>query len=185
MCFFVCATSELIRVEYQTSTERSMSREIVFPKSLAEEFREVAAEQRGQDHRAVVQNERPTTEFDGSATPAPDDYSSRLVKYIPAEVITLYVTLNTIILGTGDDHQLLLWSVALFGMIATPIYLYRIGGVRDLRQLGVSTGAYVVWVFALGGPFTTTNWYDPLYGAILLPTYTFVIPLIQFRRSGV
>jgi hypothetical protein len=54
----------------------------------------------------------------------------------------------------------------------------KITKVGDLLQLGISTIAFVVWVFALGGPFATVSWYQPIYGALLLPIFTFFVPMI-------
>jgi len=39
-----------------------------------------------------------------------------------------------------------------------------------------------VWLFALGGPFALLDWYEPAFGAIVLPLYTLIVPIIA--RSG-
>jgi hypothetical protein len=46
----------------------------------------------------------------------------------------------------------------------------------------VTTGALIVWAFSLGGaPFSTlpASWVMPIYGAVLLPLYTFAVPLLN------
>ena len=43
--------------------------------------------------------------------------------------------------------------------------------VLKLQQHIISFLSFVVWVFALGGPFLLFSWYNPLYGEILLPVY--------------
>lgn len=35
-------------------------------------------------------------------------------------------------------------------------------------QVLISTIAFVVWVFAIGGPFASLDWYKPVYGGIAL-----------------
>jgi hypothetical protein len=61
----------------------------------------------------------------------------------------------------------------------TPLYLFFVQKVKKAKQLILSTLSFAVWVFALGGPFTLLSWYDPLYGALLLPVFTFTISLFQ------
>ena len=109
----------------------------------------------------------------------PDDYTSRLLKYIPAEVITLYLTLTSILRSSMDTGQVLEWLVFAIGTIATPLYLWRLQKVHKVVQLTLSTGAFIVWAFALGGPFANVSWYAPVYGGILLSVYTFLIPILE------
>lgn len=108
-----------------------------------------------------------------------DDYISRLLKYIPSEVIALYLMLDALIRSTGEIDFLLYWTIFIFGVIATPLYLWRIQKVNKNFQLLISTLAFFVWIFAIGGPFVYLSWYKPLYGGVLLPIYTFLISLIE------
>jgi hypothetical protein len=111
-----------------------------------------------------------------------DDYSSRLVKYIPSEVIALYVTLGTIIDSAKSESKIALSAfVLILGLLATPLYLWRILKVNKVRQLAISTGAYVVWVIAIKTPpfLANAGWYEPQYAALLLPVYTFAAALIE------
>jgi hypothetical protein len=50
-----------------------------------------------------------------------------------------------------------------------------------ITQAVIATGAFAVWVFALGGPFATTSWYDSIYGALVLIAFTLVIGLLNPR----
>ena len=114
----------------------------------------------------------------------PDDYKTRLLKYIPAEVIALYLTLDGLLRPTAAHpiaatKMFIYWLVFAFGLVVTPLYLWRVQNVRKTAQLGISTVAFVVWVYALGGPFQVMSNYDPLYGSILLPTYTFLIAIFE------
>jgi len=54
--------------------------------------------------------------------------------------------------------------------------------VRRPVQLFISTLSVPVWLFALGGPFALLDWYEPAFGAIVLPLYTLIVPIIA--RSG-
>jgi hypothetical protein len=116
-----------------------------------------------------------------------ESYLSRLVKYIPSEVIALYLTLDSILRSsdpTDPIYQRLYWGIFVFGLVATPLYQYRIQKLENWFQLLISTIAFAVWVIAIGGPFVNLDWYKPLYGAILLPIVTFLIPLFLGEESS-
>jgi hypothetical protein len=109
-----------------------------------------------------------------------DKYKNRLLKYIPAEVVALYLALLGI-LDASDrgGNAVLQWVIFVFCLVGTYLYLRRVGGVSKQTQLVLSTVAFAVWAFSLGGPFGLYGWYEPLYGALLLPMFTFAIPIVQ------
>ncbi|SRR6266404_7579909 len=116
---------------------------------------------------------------------SPDAYLNRLVKYIPSEVIATYLSLDLICRSATEMWPG--WLVLGFGCLATPLYLWKISEVRKPVQLLVSTLAFCVWAFALGGPFLRLSWYKPLFGALLLPMFTFGAALIgpgPAKRQG-
>jgi len=108
-----------------------------------------------------------------------DTYRDRLFKYIPAEVVTLYLALNATLASAGNTPQWLHWVIIIVGLIGTPFYLWFAQKVRVRLQLIISTVAFLVWVFALGGPFTEISGYKPVYGALLLPIFTFFVAYIS------
>ena len=117
----------------------------------------------------------------------PDDYLSRLLKYIPTEIIALYITLRPLLSRvdqTGKVDQtaeVIHWCIFIFGIFITPVYLWRLQNVNKFSQLLVSTLAFGVWIFAIGGPFEQLNWYNNNrpYVALVVPIYTFLIPLFK------
>ncbi len=109
----------------------------------------------------------------------PDPYRDKLLKYIPAEIVALYLSLDLIWRSTAGADSWLRWLILTFGFVVTPVYLWRIQQVQKKIQLLISTAAFVVWTFALGGPFVTLSWYKAIYGALLLPMFTFLVPLIN------
>jgi hypothetical protein len=120
-----------------------------------------------------------------SATPVPgipDSYTDRLLKLIPSEVISLYVTLHAFILGSfkSDDPRLQACEavIAGIGVLGTPYYLTVIGKVRKGRQIAFSTISFVIWVLAIGGPFRGQMIH--VIGGILLVVFTFAIPKADF-----
>lgn len=74
---------------------------------------------------------------------------------------------------------------AIFGacLLGTPFYLRLAHRVTAGLQLVLSTLAFAVWAFALGGPFVDILGYRPVYGAVLLPFFTFVVAALKPEHS--
>jgi hypothetical protein len=80
------------------------------------------------------------------------------------------------------DRQMLWklsWIIAAALTLITPLWLWRVTGVRRASQLLISTISVPVWLFALGGPFALLDWYRPALGAIVLPLYTLMLPIMS------
>jgi hypothetical protein len=121
---------------------------------------------------------------DSTIPTAKDQYLDRLLKYIPAEIVALYVFVLGImqkLAGTGEA-KVIHWIVFVVFCIFTWIYLCRILKVSKIQQLIISVVAFIIWVFPLGGPFALYNWYNPVYGQILLPIFTFGIALWEAEK---
>ncbi|MDY7039501.1 MAG: hypothetical protein SVX38_01410 [Chloroflexota bacterium] len=116
-----------------------------------------------------------------------DDYLSRVLKHIPTEIVMAYVSIEGVLYATYSpgvprERELLLkllWGVTAALTILTPLWLWRVMRVKRFEQLLISTLSVPVWLFALGGPFTLQAWYEPAFGAIVLPLYTLVVPIIS------
>jgi hypothetical protein len=108
-----------------------------------------------------------------------DSYVDRLFKYIPAELVAgyIFVTGVTNQLTQGVGIRILHWSLFVVFCILTPLYLWRIQKVKKVQQHIISIISFVVWVFALGGPFSFYGWYNPVYGQILLPVFILIVAI--------
>ncbi len=117
-----------------------------------------------------------------------DNYLTKLLKLIPAEIVTLYITLSAILESSKETTKTLELTVFAIVFILTPLYIYIITKEENrkppYKQIIISTISFVVWVFALGGPFLYFKWYKRIYGALLLPIYTFLIPLVFGKRKN-
>ncbi len=119
-----------------------------------------------------------------------DDYLSRVLKHIPSEIVMAYVAIDGILRTSYNPNiaserqtlQTLLWVTFGILTVLTPLWLLRVMCVRRPLQLFVSTLSVPVWLFALGGPFALLDWYEPAFGAIVLPLYTLIIPIITRAR---
>lgn len=137
---------------------------------------EITAERRPQERKRG-----PGTPAAGQPPPQPveaDGFKDRLLKYIPAEVLTLYLAIDGL-LRARPPSPALSWALFVFGLLATVLYLRFGAGVTKPLQLAVSAVAFCVWALAIGGPFTQIPGYDPIYGAIALPIFTFVAGFIK------
>jgi hypothetical protein len=112
-----------------------------------------------------------------------DGYFDRLLKYIPADVVGLWLTGSGLIQGQADHGARigLLWLLFVAGLVFSFFWTRKqtqAGSRIAWRQIFLSCGSFVVWVFAIGGPFTELPFYQPIYGSLLLLIYTSAIPLL-------
>ena len=124
----------------------------------------------------------------GRPTPARSDkYGDRLIKYVPAEVIAVYLAVDGSVRGMKKlnpevpDQKLLAIATVIL-LVGTWLYLKRVQKVQKIQQLAISVFSFAVWVFTIGGPFAYFSWYSPLYGAAFLPLYTFCIAIVEAKR---
>lgn len=112
-----------------------------------------------------------------------DTYFDRLFKYIPAEIVAGYLFVQGVMKQlTGINETILLqWILFIVFCILTPMYLWRIQKVIKTEQHIISLLSFMVWCFALGGPFSFYGWYNPVYGQILLAVFTLVAAIWEAR----
>lgn len=119
--------------------------------------------------------------------PPKDEYAERLIKYIPAEVISVFLFTNGV-LRTADKEipqriaDLLGWLIFAFLFLMTPVYLARVLEVKKKQHWLIASISFAIWVFSIGGPFAGLGWYHPIYGALLLPLYTFSIAGFKVKK---
>jgi hypothetical protein len=130
--------------------------------------------------RRVITNQMQAT----SASPI-DTYFAKVIKYIPADIVGAWVAATGLIAtaGAAVPANVVLWICFVVGVLITPLWVLRQTREPGLPpayiQAGISTGAFVVWVFALGGPFATLAFYHPLYGSLLLIFYTLLTAFVD------
>ncbi len=116
-----------------------------------------------------------------------DDYLGRLAKYIPAEIVGLYLATAGVVPAGNNDRErcVVLWVIFALSFALVPVYFYF--ATRDRRrnkkalwpQVILATIAYPVWVFAIGGPFACYGWYKGYLASITLIFVTVVIGFYQ------
>lgn len=151
------------------------------------------------DEEGLIMSRRVITESDiaesrktkgivpgGQAEEKPDATSERIAKYIPTEVVSVYVAIDSIIKAAGETSNTFFFGIFLILTIATPLYMWRVtdepGKPHAYTQIIVATIAFILWVFALGGPFSNFAWYKPYQAAVILALYTLFVPIIIGRK---
>ena len=120
----------------------------------------------------------------------PDDYKDRIARYIPSEVVTLYLALLAAVAQAKDNQASVTWLASalgpdwefrmnlaafILGLLGTPLYLWFVLGVRSVAQIFFCMISFVMWALAIpDGLFKT---FPAVIRGFLLPIYTFVVAL--------
>jgi hypothetical protein len=123
-----------------------------------------------------------STETDSGTVPqvTVDDLYSRLLKFIPAPLIGIYLMVTNLILDGNDANESLLWIVFAFFVAATAAYL-MVRKVKRIGQIAVSVLAFGAFAAASPGPFQQLDGWESLYGTLALAAVAVV--LIVFKPS--
>jgi hypothetical protein len=116
-----------------------------------------------------------------------DSYSEKLLKYIPADIVSAWLALVGILTqAVGTLPHWLSWSV--FGALLslTPFYVCYlktpVPGFTSNKLFHWITAciAFSTWVFAMGGlPFVGLSWYKPVFGSLALIFVTLLLPVLE------
>jgi hypothetical protein len=86
------------------------------------------------------------------------EYLERIAKLVPVEIIAAYMAVRGFVPESGELSRIPPWvEIAAYAVfvLLTPAYLGRFAGpmVRGGLQLVLATISFVVWSYAIGGPF--------------------------------
>ena len=114
----------------------------------------------------------------------PDDsYRERLIKYIPAETIALFIAAYGItyyLSGSETWYPLMARWILIAGILGTLLYLWQAEGVTDIVQLSISTIGFIIWTGALGVVTAASlPFYNAVIAGIFLVVWVFGTPLID------
>jgi hypothetical protein len=164
--------------------EGTMGRRVITSKDI-KKYEAVAAAESAAAAAAALED--PTKAMPEKATEIPkaDDYLEQVVKYIPTEIVAGFIAISGITKAITDVPLAVQWVIFGVLLILTPLYTWRVStdpkiGI-SVSQLVIATVAFLLWVFTLGGPFSTLSWYMPYYGAIASVLFTLFIPVIIGR----
>ncbi len=119
----------------------------------------------------------------GAPSEAIDTYFDKVVKFIPADIVAAWVAVTGLVASAPDiPRETILWIAFAIGLILTAWWTWKQAAAPGRRpavtQAIISTGAFAVWVFALGGPFQHVPG-QHVYGSLLLILYTLIVALIN------
>ena len=118
-------------------------------------------------------------------TAAPSDsYLTRIVTYIPTEIIAGYVAITGYIKSLPPAQQYGWFAVTAGALlVTTPIWIMSAardsGSRRPIGHAVAAALAFAAWVFASGGPFAHFAWYQPAMGSIVLVLVCLALPTIK------
>ena len=131
---------------------------------------------------AVAATSAAATAPGGVAVPSEDDYLTKVVKYIPPEVLAAYLFMAGVIDSnvTGrHDHAIWLGGLFIGILVLTIPYDLRVLKIVRWSQIAMSVLGIAVYVFAVGGWFATTTWYHQWYASIVVPVFGLVIAILK------
>jgi len=108
-------------------------------------------------------------------------YLDRLLKMIPAEVISLYLV-GIGLIPAGQSLALAVWAVVcLVGTVLVRAYGTAdptADKTTDWVHVAISSVSFVLWVYTLGGPFEAYGLHLDYIGSLLVLAWTFFVPLL-------
>lgn len=120
------------------------------------------------------------------AAPEEDDYLERVARFIPSEVLAVYVPVVAILDLQGDTGR---WAIFGFALALIPLILWLrssaeqpLGRERGLAIWLTATIAFVAWAAAIpGGPFQTFTEDATRFGGAAVIVVSVLLPLFAAK----
>jgi hypothetical protein len=139
--------------------------------------------------RSIITRRTISVQDPGQFTPKEDPYFSRIIKLIPADIISVYFAVFNLIRSNNQnpDHKNL-FQLIIFGifLLITPFYLKKAAKVIPAKQIVYCVIAFVLWVLSIGGPvegWTLAGYSTQFLGSVFLPVYTLLVPFIYDKTE--
>lgn len=133
--------------------------------------------------RIVAQAVRPTGRLDTHAAPDLSQYWDRLKNLIPTEVSALYIAGQGVI-PPEERLASAVWAVVCLAFVV--LYIAHQTQTAegqpgqhyptDWVHVAISAVSFIIWVYALGGPFAALGLYVTWLGALAMLAWTFMVP---------
>lgn len=129
-----------------------------------------------------------------SNDPEQDGYGDRVAKYIPAETLTAYVSIQALSGDKAPEPEGWWLPVFIALIVATVLYV-RLLGKRSEKPWGmqavIGVVAFILWSYALHDDDKFSPWsvidkigHDSFLAGILLILFTLFAGLIQPKKAG-
>lgn len=124
----------------------------------------------------------------GPSANKPDKFEDRIAKYIPAETLTAYVGIQSVV---GDKPEAKWWlPVFVLLVIGTPLYIRWAAKKNEPWGMHaiIATVAFLIWTYALHAEGRYSPWpetmHDATFAGILLILYSFFVGLLAPKPQG-
>lgn len=109
-----------------------------------------------------------------------DDYSSKLLKYIPAEISGAYLAINSLVPPQGNN--LLMAGALVILLVLCALYLRQLQSVTSSLQIVLSLILFVIWAVNISSARLDAD-LDPLILGVVLILATVALPLLPVRSA--
>jgi hypothetical protein len=140
--------------------------------------------------RSIITKRTISVSDPGQFTPKEDPYFSRIIKLIPADIISVYLAVFNLIKNDtqNPDHNNL-FQLIIFGifLLITPFYLKKAAKIIPTKQIVYCVIAFILWVLSLGGPVVglkLAGYSTQFLGSVFLPVYTLLVPFIYNKTES-
>lgn len=107
------------------------------------------------------------------------EYSKRLLKHIPSEIIGVYIAINGLLAANPETPNWLSWVIFVILLVLCPLWLRFGQDVKKTWQLVISTVAFAIWAMTLPGAFDVVPYAATLGGALLILYSGIVAPIVS------
>lgn len=108
-------------------------------------------------------------------------YLDRLLKLIPAEVLSLYLV-GVGVIPKPAIFVSFFWAAFCLVAVGVVKAYGTSDSVNDVSadwtHVTLSMTAFVIWIYSIGGPFQTLGWHQPYIGSLLILGFTFFVPYL-------
>lgn len=139
--------------------------------------------------RSIITQRTISASDPGIFTPKEDPYFSRIIKLIPADIISVYFAVFNLIKSNHqnpDQNNIFQLIVFAIFLLITPFYLKKAAGIIPVKQIVYCVIAFILWVLSLGGPvegLTLAGYSTQFLGSVFLPVYTLLVPFIYNKTE--
>jgi hypothetical protein len=138
--------------------------------------------------REIIFQKKSSGKFTIAGETKPNDpFLERLVKLVPADVISVYLAVFTVINNQAKGNiDALQWIVFAVVAVVLPFYLQKLGKVKSTKQIIICEISFLIWVFSMGGPvkgLDLLGFSTQLLAAILTPLFTLAAPWLAFMDN--